>query len=189
MFKLIIKGIFGKKDILKHVTLDGVRIHLNTKDRKLWINNFYELRLNESATFMLESFIDSCYEVQKDNIIPRTIDKLSRHYRKDKEILNKDLEQLIGIINKFARNEIPTNLVGVVKVSDKERTAPNRMDISLTYKCNNKCPHCYLSSNEDPSNVLGIEEWKKVIDKLWKIGIPQIVFTGGGMHIKRGYVG
>jgi len=57
-------------------------------------------------------------------------------------------------------------------------SAPYRMDIALTYQCNNDCTHCYNArSRQFPS--LSINEWYKVIDKIWELSIPHIVFTGG----------
>jgi len=57
-------------------------------------------------------------------------------------------------------------------------TAPYRMDLALTYRCNNNCAHCY---NARPRNFPEIStgQWKKVIDRCWQIGIPHIIFTGG----------
>jgi len=57
-------------------------------------------------------------------------------------------------------------------------TAPYRMDIALTYRCNNACSHCY---NDRPRDYpeLTTNEWFKIIDRLWNLGIPHIVFTGG----------
>jgi radical SAM protein with 4Fe4S-binding SPASM domain len=174
----ILKGDFKKGSILKHVTLDGVRLHLRTDEGKLWINGYYVLFLNKTANFMLESFIDSCYEVPTKQVIERTVSKLRKKYWFTKRnLLEKDLHQLIGIINSFSRNEIPTHLVGMRYISDDKKTAPNRMDLSLTYRCNNNCPHCYLDMPQ--TKELTIHEWKKVIVKLWRIGIPQLVFTGG----------
>jgi len=57
-------------------------------------------------------------------------------------------------------------------------SAPYRMDIALTYQCNNECTHCYNArSRQFPS--LTRNDWFKVIDKIWDLGIPHIVFTGG----------
>jgi radical SAM protein with 4Fe4S-binding SPASM domain len=189
----ILKGDFKKGSVLKHVTLDGVRLHLKTDERKLWINGYYVLFLNETANYILEKFIDSCYEVPKEEVIERTLKKLKKKYWfTGREHLRKDLHQLIGIINSFSRNEIPTNLVGMKYISDEKKTAPNRMDISLTYDCNNNCAHCYLpegvSSRDYHKKELTTEEWKTAIVKLWRVGIPQIVFTGGECTLKKDLV-
>jgi radical SAM protein with 4Fe4S-binding SPASM domain len=52
------------------------------------------------------------------------------------------------------------------------------MDLAITYRCNNACAHCY---NARPRNYpeLSTDKWKLIIDKLWTLGIPHVVFTGG----------
>ncbi len=57
-------------------------------------------------------------------------------------------------------------------------SAPYRMDLAITYRCNNDCSHCY---NARPRNYpeLTTAQWHQVLDILWKIGIPHVVFTGG----------
>ncbi|MHB0923037.1 MAG: PqqD family peptide modification chaperone [Bellilinea sp.] len=57
-------------------------------------------------------------------------------------------------------------------------SAPYRMDLALTYRCNNNCPHCY---NARPRTFpeMDTNAWKRTLDHLWQIGIPHIVFTGG----------
>ena len=57
-------------------------------------------------------------------------------------------------------------------------TAPYRMDLALTYRCNNNCAHCYNGRPRDYPEM-SLEQWKTVLDKLWDLGIPHIVFTGG----------
>jgi len=57
-------------------------------------------------------------------------------------------------------------------------SAPYRMDLAITYSCNNHCSHCY---NARPRSFpeMDINSWKRVIDKVWALRIPHIVFTGG----------
>jgi radical SAM protein with 4Fe4S-binding SPASM domain len=57
-------------------------------------------------------------------------------------------------------------------------SAPYRMDLALTYRCNNECEHCYNArSRRHPE--LTTAEWKHILDRLWQAGIPHVVFTGG----------
>lgn len=182
------KGIFNNKQVLKHVTLDGVRLHLRVDERKLWINGYYVVYLNKTATEILEALIDSCYEVSQAEVMQQTISKIHiKHIFTPERTIRKDIHSIIGIINNFARNEIPTHLVGMKVIDEENKTAPNRMDISLSYKCNNKCPHCYLSNNNE-NYSLSTRQWEKVISRLWKIGIPQIVFTGGECTLREDLV-
>jgi radical SAM protein with 4Fe4S-binding SPASM domain len=60
------------------------------------------------------------------------------------------------------------------------------MDLALTYRCNNDCAHCYnlrpTPSAPIPthsSSELTTDQWKRILDRLWEIGIPHVVFTGG----------
>lgn len=57
-------------------------------------------------------------------------------------------------------------------------SAPYRMDLALTYRCNANCAHCY---NARPRNYpeLDTQTWLAIIDQLWEIGVPHICFTGG----------
>jgi radical SAM protein with 4Fe4S-binding SPASM domain len=52
------------------------------------------------------------------------------------------------------------------------------MDLALTYRCNNACAHCY---NGRPRHYpeISTSDWYQILDKLWEIGIPHVVFTGG----------
>ena len=165
--------------MLKHVTIDGVRIHLKTDEKKLWINSKYVLYLNGTTNFILESMIDSYYEVPKEKVPEETVKKILQKYKVSKEKAEKDFHAIIGMINNFARDEPPFHLIGMKIIDNKDLKAPGRMDLSLTYKCNNDCTHCYLKENKNKNGILDTQKWKTIIDKLWEIGIPQIVFTGG----------
>jgi radical SAM protein with 4Fe4S-binding SPASM domain len=55
--------------------------------------------------------------------------------------------------------------------------APYRMDLALTYRCQNDCGHCYNETKDKPELAPG--DWERVLEKLWKVGVPHIVFTGG----------
>ncbi|MFT3891725.1 MAG: PqqD family peptide modification chaperone [Anaerolineales bacterium] len=57
-------------------------------------------------------------------------------------------------------------------------SAPYRMDLAITYRCNNDCAHCY-NARERSFPELSTEQWFKVLDQLWALGVPHIVFTGG----------
>jgi len=58
----------------------------------------------------------------------------------------------------------------------------------LTYRCTNRCPQCYLKENLDVKGTLETAQWKTVIDTLWGIGVPQVVFTGGECMLREDLV-
>jgi radical SAM protein with 4Fe4S-binding SPASM domain len=63
-------------------------------------------------------------------------------------------------------------------------SAPYRMDLAVTYRCQNDCAHCY---NARPRTFpeLPAGDWKRMIDRLWELGIPHIVFTGGEPTLRK----
>ena len=65
----------------------------------------------------------------------------------------------------------------------RQPSAPYRMDLALTYRCNNRCIHCYNETSR-AQNELSTSEWKSVLDRVWSLGIPHVVFTGGEPTLK-----
>jgi radical SAM protein with 4Fe4S-binding SPASM domain len=51
---------------------------------------------------------------------------------------------------------------------------------NVTYKCNLRCEHCYISASPEPKlPELGLEETLRIADQIVEQGIPLVVFTGG----------
>lgn len=57
--------------------------------------------------------------------------------------------------------------------------APYKADLALTYGCNNHCAHCYNEPGRHAGRMLTPTQWQAVIDHLFKIGVPYVIFTGG----------
>ncbi len=57
--------------------------------------------------------------------------------------------------------------------------APYKADVALTYACNNRCSHCYNPRSRLAMQSLSVPEWRRVIARLARLGIPHVVFTGG----------
>jgi radical SAM protein with 4Fe4S-binding SPASM domain len=53
--------------------------------------------------------------------------------------------------------------------------SPDKFNIALTYKCNNRCYYCYAACPKQ-TDELSLTEWEDVIDGL---NVPAINFTGG----------
>ena len=71
----------------------------------------------------------------------------------------------------------------ILPFSRTDLRAPYRMDLALTYRCNNSCHHCYNPAQRKREE-LDTTAWKAIIDELWKIGVPHIIFTGGEPTIR-----
>jgi len=62
--------------------------------------------------------------------------------------------------------------------------APYRLDLILTYQCQNACGHCY--NRPRPLQELSDAEWCEAIDRAWEAGIPHIVMSGGEPTMRHG---
>jgi len=57
---------------------------------------------------------------------------------------------------------------------------PTVVDLSLTYRCQCNCVHCYADADaRDTRNELSTEQWKAVINDCREIGAPLLILTGG----------
>ena len=173
--------------MIKHVTLPDLRLHLReVKDGSiLWINGNQAVHLNPVATSFIIAFIDSMNksgsntdflpERVKDDIIS----KLRKKYSMPKDVIIKDFDKVYGQIITIGKGDACVFSEGsqIKDLSAIWEIAPARADLALTYRCNDKCSFCYVG--ERKMEELNTEYWKKIINELWKIGIPSVIFTGG----------
>jgi radical SAM protein with 4Fe4S-binding SPASM domain len=97
------------------------------------------------------------------------LESAKHHYLVIRSILKQYLKGEVNVIETVG-SENPS-------IGADAMPAPYRMDLALTYRCQNDCGHCY---NEGKDRMeLTVPEWMTVIDKLWEVGIPHVVFTGG----------
>ena len=101
----------------------------------------------------------------------RRLDKATAltHYNEIRGRLNEALKGHLDVLTQIGSDK--------PSIGADDFPAPYRMDLALTYKCQNDCGHCYLERND--KKELRLEDWKDIITKLWQLGIPHVVFTGG----------
>ena len=111
----------------------------------------------------------------------RAVKHMQRRYRNlDAATAAEHFRQVKERIVRFTQGE--TDVMEIIgadspTIGADDFPAPYRMDLILTYKCQNRCAHCCNEPRE--LEELSTERWVEVIDRLWKYGIPHIVFTGG----------
>ena len=167
----------GVYHFLRENAQERSRIHLRIdEDGKgtLIVNANRIFHLNSSATWMAFMLLN---ELQK----PEAVRALTKNFKitrsqalTDYESFAEQLENLLSPDScPICDLEIETTAPFSARPS-----APYRMDLAITYHCNNDCAHCY---NARPRNYPEISkgEWFKILDQLWALGIPHIVFTGG----------
>jgi radical SAM protein with 4Fe4S-binding SPASM domain len=139
------------------------------------INANAVLHLNHTATAFAYYFMQG---------LPQTevLAKMRRMYRVNAETAKADYEKLVYTISTLAQTEKidPIAFLGIEKEEpfSYQYSAPLRMDLALTFRCQNDCVHCYAGGpHETPE--LTTAQWKSVIDKLSEIGVFILTFTGG----------
>jgi radical SAM protein with 4Fe4S-binding SPASM domain len=139
------------------------------------INANTVLHLNHTATAFAYYFMQG--QPQKE-----VLKKIRRMYRVDTETAKADYEKLVYTISTLAQTEKidPVTFLEIEKEEPftYQYSAPLRMDLALTFRCQNDCVHCYAGGpHETPE--LTTAQWKSVIDKLSEIGVFILTFTGG----------
>ncbi|MGD9092052.1 MAG: radical SAM protein [Anaerolineales bacterium] len=141
----------------------------------LLVNANRIMHLNPTAAVMAYCSLEGYAESE-------AIKALKQNYKVPTQLAKEDYAQFIEKLEELIR---PTGAcpihdldIDTVLPFSAKPSAPYRMDLALTYRCNNDCPHCY---NARPRHFteMSTSEWKSVIDSLWKLGIPHVVFTGG----------
>jgi radical SAM protein with 4Fe4S-binding SPASM domain len=109
--------------------------------------------------------------------------EIARRYNVSRQVAQADFEELQETIWEIAQGgeEVcPVTRLDVQRIEplSAELSAPYRMDLALTYRCQNDCPHCYVGRPKDFPEMT-TKQWKRVIDRCWELGIPHLTFTGG----------
>jgi len=172
--KIPASGVFH---FLRGTGAEKSRIHLRLDpdgSGVLIVNANRIFHLNPTAALM-------AYMALKDTETPSAVRTLEKRYQvsneqalQDVTQFKVDLEQLLSLDNcPLCDLELETTAP-----FSRIPTAPYRMDLALTYRCNNACAHCYNARSRNFPE-LSTKEWFAILDKLWELGIPHIVFTGG----------
>jgi radical SAM protein with 4Fe4S-binding SPASM domain len=161
------KGDFAGLALQLRVEQDGQGL--------LIINANTVLYLNETATA-------HAYYFMQGMTTNEAVAKIRHMYRVDEKTATADYEKLVYTVSSLAQTEeiCPVSFLDVEKVEPftHELSAPLRVDLALTFRCQNNCSHCYAGGpHETPE--LSTEQWKQVIDRLHRIGVFILTFTGG----------
>ncbi len=157
---------------------DKSRVHLRI-DRDgtgtLIVNANNILHLNPSAAFMAWMILEEKTEEER-------VRATTARYAVSKQQAKEDLSKINFQLSELLRPDgaCPIHELGLETSMpfSSHPSAPYRMDLAITYRCNNDCAHCYNGRSRDFPE-LDTAHWKLILDKLWDLGVPHIVFTGG----------
>lgn len=141
----------------------------------LVVNANRVMHLNPTAALMAYLILEGKNEKEIVQEISKKYKVKSGQIASDLSTFNMQLSELLRPDGACPVHEL--ELEAVMPFSARP-SAPYRMDLAITYRCNNDCAHCY-NAREREFPELTTAAWKGILNKLWDLGVPHIVFTGG----------
>lgn len=167
----------GVYHFLRETAMEKNRVHLRIDPDgvgTLMVNANRIFHLNPTATLMAYYALNDIEVESAARGIEKKYNVAHSQAKTDYLHFQTDLEQLLAPENcPICDLDLETTAP-----FSTTPTAPYRMDLALTYRCNNACAHCYNARSRNYPE-LSTQEWCTILDKLWQLGIPHIVFTGG----------
>ena len=156
-----------------------LRLHLRVERDGaglLVVNASGVLHLNATATFLTKLILDGMAR-------EAAVAEIRKVYKAPSDAVGADFDRITAIVKELetAEDACPVWRLDVEDEQPFSRKvmSPYRADLALNYTCNNQCMHCYVARKADEKTPLSTEQWKEVLDRLWKAGIPHVCFTGG----------
>lgn len=157
-----------------HLRIDG---ELSTGDANgiLLVNANRVIHLNPTATLMAYLSLEDTPEEDAVAIVRQKYQVSKSQASSDYAHFRSNFSQLIRPDGACPVCDLDIDIRAPFSTTP---SAPYRMDLALTYRCNNACPHCYNARPRDFREI-STTAWKQIIDRVWENGIPHVVFTGG----------
>ncbi len=162
------------------------------------INGQDIIPVNVSWTILLSEFIDEVNKysgravtaAETEKIVKDTVKRMRKIYPfLSSKYIRTDIVTIMDIFKKIAYGEPLEEEIPYMSIGEYApyMRAPHRMDLMVSamtkdegWHCNLKCLHCYAAGQtHSEEKELSTDDWKKIIDKLKEVGVPQITFTGG----------
>ena len=154
------------------------RIHLRVDPDgtgTLIVNANRIMHLNPTAALMAWLILEGKTQAERVRALTSQYKVSKGQAVNDLSAFNIQLEELIRPDGACPIHELE---IDSVMPFSARPSAPYRMDLAVTYRCNNDCAHCY-NARERNFPELTTGQWFKIIDQLWALGVPHIIFTGG----------
>lgn len=133
------------------------------------------MHLNPTAVLLSFMALKNVGQAQAVSLLCREFDVDPIHATNDYAKIRTQIEELVRPDGACPVHDLELETIAPFS---RQPAAPFRMDLAVTYRCNNNCAHCY-NARERNFPELTTDQWFKILDHLWSIGIPHVVFTGG----------
>ncbi len=168
-----------RQGLYEKITPDGNRIHVRIDadgSGVLWVNANQTFYLNPSAGLMTWCLLTNQSEREISQIFKAEYPEDYRQVTVDFKTFAPQIRNLFNGQDSVC--DLCRSGISSVMPFSAQPSAPYRMDLAVTYGCNNRCPHCYNDLSRK-GKTLSQTEWKQVLEKVAAAGIPHVVFTGG----------
>jgi radical SAM protein with 4Fe4S-binding SPASM domain len=160
------------------------RIHLRIDpggQGTLIVNSSRIMHLNPTAALMAYLVLEKADEASAVKTIQKRYSVNRMEALSDLQEINSQLDELLRPDGACPIHDLDLDTLAPFSARP---TAPYRLDLALTYRCNNDCTHCYnvehpTLAKAGTEGELPTDDWKHILDKAWTLGIPHIIFTGG----------
>lgn len=165
--------------------IDNTRLHLRVENDgtgMLIINASHILYLDRVGVDYVKRYIQ--YSRKKPlvgSVRDAVVLRMMLKYKVGKKRAEQDYDRLQSTIWGVTQGNACPFTCFDVKLKEPQyglMKSPIRIDLALTYRCNNNCGHCYAGGPRQ-TKELGTEEWKKIIKKAVDFEVPNVNFTGG----------
>ncbi len=174
----------GLYDYARHDDGGRTRLHLRLEpdgSGLLMVNADRSAHLNPSAALL-------AWHILEGHSPDEAVHSLQRRYRVSGATAHADFRQLAAQLDELCRPDgacpIHDLQLDVLAPFTTSVSAPYRMDLAITYRCNANCAHCYNARPRDYPE-LGTGEWLEILRRVRQIGIPHVCFTGGEATLRR----
>jgi radical SAM protein with 4Fe4S-binding SPASM domain len=156
------------------------RIHLRVEpdgSGVMFVDVTDVIHLNETAVTMTKLALDGVPQAEAAG-------RFLSHFRVGRQQVANELARIYEMVERFYEPGIgcPTcslNGLDRAPLFSQRARAPYKADLALTYGCNNECPHCYNEPDRFEMPSMPKEAWFSVLDRLYEVGVPHLIFTGG----------
>lgn len=154
------------------------RLHLRVEEDGrglLIVNAATVLHLNQTAAEYAHLLIEGVGEEEAGRVI-------AQRYRVNRARAREDYIQLRDHILMLATTPdlCPVTFLGLERAEpfSAKTSAPYRADVALTYRLD-ESGALDAEAHKRVDRELTTEEWQQVLRRLWDVGVPHVVFTGG----------
>ena len=168
----------GLYHYLREAPGERSRIHLRLDpdgSGLLLVNASRVVHLNPTAARMAYLYLEEVPSEQALRLITRWYTVPASQAQRDYYQLAEQIEELVRPEGACPIHDLE---IETIRPFSARPSAPYRMDLALTYRCNNDCAHCY-NARPRTFGEISTDDWKRILDRLWQLGIPHVVFTGG----------